>query len=131
MRVAIQVRGAIYAAQAARRNRRARRRRRGDAACADSSPWASRAKRAAVAAVDAAVYLLLDSYPAVTTAQYLLRRTVVGSLGKYPATTRPQPTPPWLLHGITATHITAMYLFQHNYPAVSTAPCFLHRIMAG
>ena len=70
MRVAIQVRGAIYAAQAARRNRRARRRRRGAAACADSSPWASRAKRAAVAAVDAAVYLLLDSYPAVTTAQY-------------------------------------------------------------
>ena len=84
-----------------------------------------------MAAVDAAVYVLLDNYPAVTTAQYLLRGTMVGSLGKYPATTRPQPSPPWLLRGITATRITAMHFLQHNYPAVSTAPYFLHRIMAG
>ena len=84
-----------------------------------------------MAAVDAAVYVLLDNYPAVTTAQYLLRGTMVGSLGKYPATTRPQPSPPWLLRGITATRITAMHFLQHNYPAVSTAPYFLQRILAG
>ena len=52
------------------------------------------------------MYFPLDNYSAVTTAQYLLRGTAVVSLGKYPATTWPQPTPPWLLHGVTATHIT-------------------------
>ena len=36
-----------------------------------------------------------------------------------------------IFYGITAADVTAMYSLQHNYPAASTAPYFLHRIMAG
>ena len=35
------------------------------------------------------------------------------------------------MYGITAADVTAMYFSQHKCPAVSTAPYFLHRIMAG
>ena len=36
-----------------------------------------------------------------------------------------------LLYGITAADVKAMCFLQHNYPAVSIAPYFLQRILAG